>query len=86
MAVVEALPVRSETFTVGHVDEYTETISKVRCMVTMAIGCLKELSAQAVDKYKAPGMRFLIGEILSCLGHAKVATNIDPKKLNFKQL
>lgn len=86
MNLIEPIPPRSVTLTVGPVDEYTETISKVRCMVTMAIGCLKELSAQAVEKYKAPGMRFLIGEILSCLGHAKVATNIDPKKLNFKQL
>lgn len=86
MATVEAFAPRSESFRLGPVDEYGDTINKVRSMITVAIGCLKELSAQAVEKYKAPGMRFLIGEILSCLGHAKVATNIDPKKLNFKQL
>lgn len=59
--VNEPLTSKSETITIGEVDEYQEVISKVRCMVTMAIGCLKELSAQAVEKYQAPGMRFLIG-------------------------
>lgn len=77
---------RSETFTLGKVDEYQEAITKVRCMITMAIGCLKELSSQAVEKYNAPGMRYLIGEILSCLGQAKVATTVKPSQLNFKQL
>lgn len=86
MAVIEAIPPRSVSFSVGPVDEYSDTIGKVRCMITMAIGTLKELSAQAVEKYKAPGMRFLIGEILSCLGQAKVATGVDYKKLNFKRL
>jgi hypothetical protein len=55
-------------------------------MITMAIGTLKELSAQAKEKYNAPGMRYLIGEILSCLGQAKVATSVKPSQLNFKQL
>lgn len=77
---------RSETFTLGKVDEYQEAIKKVRCMITMAIGCLKELSSQAVEKYNAPGMRFLIGEILSCLGQAKVATGIRPDQLKFNVL
>ena len=86
MATIEAFAPRSESFRLGPVDEYGDTIREVRGMITMAIGCLKELSAQAVAKYKAPGMRFLIGEILSCLGQAKIATGIDPKKLNFKQL
>lgn len=65
---------------------YEETIQKVRVMITVAIGCLKELSSQAVAKYKAPGMRFLIGEILSCLGQAKSATNVNPASLNFTRL
>lgn len=86
MAVIEAIPERSISLSIGRVDEYSDTIGKVRCMITMAIGTLKELSAQAVEKYKAPGMRYLIGEILSCLGQAKVATGIDPKKMNFKRL
>lgn len=73
---------RSESFRLGPVDEYGDVIRNVRSMITMAIGCLKELSSQAVAKYKAPGMRFLIGEILSCLGQAKVATGVDPRKLN----
>lgn len=86
MAVIEAIQPRAVSLSIGKVDEYSDAIGKVRCMITMAIGTLKELSAQAVEKYKAPGMRFLIGEILSCLGQAKVATGINPKHLNFKRL
>ena len=86
MAIHEVAPARSVSLSIGKVDEYSDAISKVRCMITMAIGTLKELSSQAVVKYRAPGMRYLIGEIMSCLGQAKVATGIDPKQLNFKQL
>lgn len=84
--VKEAFPPQSETYTIGKVDEYADAISKVRTMITMAIGTLKELSAQAKEKYNAPGMRYLIGEILSCLGQAKVATTVKPSQLQFKQL
>ena len=84
--VNEPLAPRSETLTIGQVDEYQDAISKVRTMITMAIGTLKELSAQAKEKYNAPGMRYLIGEILSCLGSAKKATSIKPAQLNFIEL
>lgn len=83
MAINEAVPTRAETLTVGRVDEYADSISKVRCFITMAIGTLKEVKAQVREK---PGVKFLIGEILSCLGQAKKATGIDPKQLNFKRL
>ena len=68
---------------VESVDPVTDAIAKVRVMITMAIGCLKELKSQAVEKYKAPGMRFLIGEILACLGHAKQATGVKPEDFSF---
>ena len=84
--VNEPLAPRSDRFTIGQVDEYQDAISKVRTMITMAIGTLKELSAQAKEKYNAPGMRYLIGEILSCLGSAKKATSIKPAQLNFIEL
>jgi len=84
--VNEPLAPRSETLTIGQVDEYQDAISKVRTMITMAIGTLKELSAQAKEKYNAPGMRYLIGEILSCLGSAKKATSIKPAQFNFIEL
>lgn len=74
---------KSETITMCGTDEYQQVINKVRVMITMAIGCLKELKSQAVEKYKAPGMRFLIGEILACLGHAKQATGIKPEDFSF---
>jgi hypothetical protein len=76
----------AESLTLGRHDEFTDTISKVRGMITIAMGCMKELSAQAVMKYKAPGMRFLIGEILSCLGQAKIATGVNHTSFNFKTL
>lgn len=63
-------------------DDWAGSIDKVRGMIVIAIGCLKELSSQAVMKYKAPGMRFLIGEIMSCLAQAKAATNVNPLTLN----
>ena len=84
--VKEAFRPQWVTYTIGKVDEYGDAISKVRTMITMAIGTLKELSAQAKEKYNAPGMRYLIGEILSCLGQAKVATTVKPSQLQFKQL
>lgn len=74
---------RSETLTIGKVDEYADTISKVRCMITIAIGTLKEIKAQVREK---PGVRFLIGEILSCLGGARKATLVTPEQLQFKVL
>jgi len=86
MSYAEVLPPRSESYRLGPVDEYGDAILEVRGMITVAIGVLKELSAQAVAKYNAPGMRFLIGEILSCLGQAKVATTVKPSQLNFKVL
>lgn len=81
--VVEVKPPRSESFTIGAVDEYARTIGDVRCMITMAIGTLKEVKAQA---RAIPGARFLIGEILCCLGNAQKVMSIDPKKLQFKTL
>ena len=74
---------RAETITIGAVDSYADTIDRVRIMITMAIGTLKEVKAQVREK---PGARFLIGEILSCLGDAKKATNINPTDLNFKRV
>lgn len=76
----------TEALSVGAPDLYGETIKSVRNMITVAIGCLKELKAQAVEKYKQPGMRILIGEILSCLGQAQVATGINPKSFNVTRL
>lgn len=70
----------------GGVDTYGETIKSVRNMITMAIGVLKELKSQAVEKYNAPGMRILIGEILSCLGQAQIATAVNPENFNFKKI
>lgn len=83
MPVIEAFPPQSETFTIGKVDEYQDTMSKVRTMITVAIGTLKEVKAQVREK---PGARFLIGEILSCLGSAKKATSVRLEDLNFKKL
>ncbi len=84
--VKEAFPPQSETYTIGKVDEFTEAITSIRNMVSIAIGCVKDLKSQAYEKYKAPGMRYLIGEILSCLGQAKVATTVKPSQFQFKQL
>lgn len=81
--VHEPMPPRSETITVGKLDEYQGAMNMVRTMITMAIGTLKEVKAQVREK---PGARFLIGEILSCLGDAKKATNINPTDLNFKRV
>lgn len=78
--------IRKETLTTTSAAEFAETIGKVRTMINIAMGTLKELKAQAVEKYNAPGMRFLIGEILSCLGHAYKATGVNPSDLNFTQL
>lgn len=81
--IVEPNPPKAETYTIGTVDEFAKMMADVRTMITMAIGTLKEVKAQVREK---PGARFLIGEILSCLGQAKVATKVDPSKLNFKKL
>lgn len=81
--VNEPLAPRSETLTIGQADEFKQLMDDVRSMLTIAIGTLKEVKAQVREK---PGARYLIGEILSCLGQAKVATGIDPKKLQFKKL
>lgn len=81
MSIVnEPLAPRSETFTIGQVDEYQDTMSKVRTMIVMAIGTLKEVKAQVHEK---PGARFLIGEILSCLGDAMKVTGIKLDQLKF---
>jgi hypothetical protein len=81
--VKEAFPPQSETYTIGKVDEYADAINLVRTMITMAIGTLKEVKAKVRE---VPGARFLIGEILSCLGSAQVATTVKPSQLQFKQL
>jgi hypothetical protein len=86
MSYAEVLPPRSESYRLGPVDEYGDAILEVRGMITVAIGVLKELSAQAVAKYNAPGMRFLIGEILSCLGSAKKATLVNYRDLTTKRV
>lgn len=88
MAIIEASMPRSVSFTLGEKKElsFEQHMKDVRNMITIVIGTMKELSAQAVEKYKVPGMRYLIGEILSCLGQAKVATSVKPSQLNFKQL
>jgi hypothetical protein len=78
--VNEPLAPTSETVTIGKVDEYEEAMSKVRIMITMVIGCVKEVKAQVRER---PGVRFLLGEILSCLGDARKATVIKPEQLKF---
>lgn len=74
---------RAETITIGAVDSYADTIDRVRIMITMAIGTLKEVMSQVREK---PGARFLIGEILGCLGHAKKATMVKPEQLQFNKI
>ena len=83
MHVIEALPPKAETITFGKVDVYKDAMNKIRTMITMAIGTLKEVMSQVRE---TPGARFLIGEILGCLGDAKKATAINPADLNFKKL
>lgn len=51
-------------------NSWYDTLSVVRNMLTIAMGCMKELKTQAVEKYNAPGMRIAIGEIMSCLASA----------------
>lgn len=80
---------RSVTLTLGDKAKqpsFEDLMRDVRNLITVAMGTMKELKASAVSKYKAPGMRIIIGEILSCLGHAKSATSIDPGQFNFKKL
>lgn len=89
MTVSEAIPPRSESYSLGNKPKETsfrQHMADVRNMITIAIGTMKELSATAVIKYKAPGMRIVIGEILSCLGHASKAASIDVNAFNFKEL
>lgn len=83
MTVIEPFLPRSEHFVVGKPDAYQDAMSKIRIMVTMAIGTLKEVMSQVRE---TPGARFLIGEILGCLGHAKKAASISPSALQFKEL
>lgn len=86
MAVVEAFPARSETFTIGKPDEFTEAITSIRNMVSIAIGCVKDLKSQAYEKYKAPGMRIIIGHILDLLGQVQLATKVKPSDFKIKPL
>ena len=81
--VNEPLAPKSETYTVGQVDEFQQLMGDVRSMLTTAIGTLKEVKAQVREK---PGARFLIGEILSCLGSAQKATRINLSQLNFNTI
>ena len=67
-------------------ESFSDAMATIRVMITMAIGTVKELKSQAHEKYKVPGMRFLIGEVLSLLGTAHKATTITPEELNFKKL
>lgn len=86
MPIIESSPAASETITIGNTNAWSDAINQVRGMITVAMGCLKELSSQAVMKYRAPGMRFLIGEIMSCLAQAKKASDIKPEAFNFKRV
>lgn len=79
----EAFPPKSISYSVGANDGIREVFGRVRGMITVAIGALKEVKAQV---YERPGTRFLIGEILSCLGSAHKATRVDPDSLQFKKL
>lgn len=76
MTIIEPHPPRLETFcivpkTIEAGKNLYDAMAVVRNMIVMALGCIKELSAQAVEKYRAPGMRIVIGEIISCLAQAK---------------
>lgn len=51
--------------------DFYSTVSHVRNLITIALGSIKELKGQAVEKYGAPGMRIVLGEIISCLGSAR---------------
>lgn len=77
---------RSETITIGKTDEFTEAITSIRNMVSIAIGCVKDLKSQAYEKYKAPGMRIIIGHILDLLGQVQLATKVKPSDFKIKPL
>lgn len=82
MPVLEVSPPRAITESFGKKpDDFDSAIHTVRNMVTMAIGCVKELKSQAVEKYNAPGMRIIIGHILDLLAQVKQATNVRPSDL-----
>lgn len=83
MTIIESQLPTSETITLGKIDHYRDAMDKVRGMITIAIGTLKEVMAQV---RQVPNARFLIGEILACLGDARKATTIKPSDLNFKRL
>lgn len=51
--------------------DFYSTISHIRNLITIALASIKELKGQAVEKYGAPGMRIILGEIISCLGSAR---------------
>lgn len=71
MAVVIPFEATVDSRTVGkQQNSWHDTLAVVRNMLTIAMGCMKELKAQAVEKYNAPGMRIAIGEIMSCLASA----------------
>lgn len=79
MPITEVFPPRAVTESFGkRPDDFDSAIHTVRNMVTMAIGCVKELKSQAVEKYNAPGMRIIIGHILDLLAQVKQATNVKP--------
>ncbi len=83
--VIEAFPPRSITETIGvremSIDFYS-TVSYIRNLITMALGSIKELKGQAVEKYGAPGMRIIIGEIIGCLGTARAVIDSSPYIIN----
>ena len=78
MPIIEDFAPQSETFQVGKPDSFADAINHIRNMIVMAMGCVKELKSQAVEKYNAPGMRIIIGEIISCLANAKRMVEVNP--------
>lgn len=74
MSINFPLAPRSESLTIRPraSDTWCDTLQTVRNMLVIAMGCMKELKAQAVEKYNAPGMRIAIGEIMSCIASANV--------------
>lgn len=86
--IVEVDPPLSESFSIVPRIErdvsFQDAISRIRNLIVIALGTVKELSSQAVLKYKAPGMRLIIGEIIGCLAQAKHMVDVNPDSLKFR--
>ena len=83
--IIEAFPPEAISETIGvremSIDFYS-TVSYIRNLITVALGSIKELKGQAVEKYGAPGMRIILGEIIGCLGTAKAVIDRSPHIVN----